>query len=501
MRPGPPTRGRAALARIAGAAVLMASTLASPLSAQDGGRATIRLDGRALLRVSALDTLPARERADRVERALERLADLTGPARASIEIDGRNQPVVSIAGIPLITVTPGDTIASGATETALAHAWSRVLADAVGDARARRSTPAARFATQVRGSVANAFARVADSALVIVPRVMAALLVLLGFWVLARGTRWLLRRFFRAFISDLTLESLVERTAYYTLWLLGAIVAVGALGLDPTTVATGLGLTGIALGFALKDVLSNFVSGLLILLLRPFRLGDQIVVGETEGTVERIELRATQIRTYDGRSALVPNAEVFTSRLINNTATPVRRGSVPIYLGYDANLPHALAVARDAAAAAAGVLPEPEASVRVRELTADDVIADVRFWTDSRRSDFLDTASAVRISVLNALVAAGVSPSPIRTCASSSTGRVTARPAKGVRRNGRSSPVRRAHRAHGRRGCPRRSVMRVSSGGALILSGTLLKPIPTLTYRRFPRGSSLSRAHPWGSVG
>ncbi len=62
---------------------------------------------------------------------------------------------------------------------------------------------------------------------------------------------------------------------------------------------TGLGLTGLALGFALKDIISNFVSGILILGLRPFEIGDEIVVGPTEGAVQRIELRATEIRTYD----------------------------------------------------------------------------------------------------------------------------------------------------------------------------------------------------------
>lgn len=73
-------------------------------------------------------------------------------------------------------------------------------------------------------------------------------------------------------------------------------------------------------------------------IVRSFRLGDQIVVGDTVGNVERIELRATQIRTYDGRAVIVPNAELLTSRIVNNTAAPVRRGSVELGLGYKADL-------------------------------------------------------------------------------------------------------------------------------------------------------------------
>src|SRR5690606_22039946 len=140
------------------------------------------------------------------------------------------------------------------------------------------------------------------------------------------AVRALMKKVVRRLANDLTVENLVRQVSYYAVWVLGIIVAASAFGLEPSTLATGLGLTSLALGFALKDILSNFVSGLLILTLRPFQLGDQIIIGETEGSVERIELRATQIRTYDGRRVLVPNAETFTSRVTNNTAAPIRRG-------------------------------------------------------------------------------------------------------------------------------------------------------------------------------
>ena len=139
------------------------------------------------------------------------------------------------------------------------------------------------------------------------------------------------RAIFRRIVDDLTVENLIKQVAYYAVWFVGIFVAADALGFEPQHVVTGLGLTSIALGFALKNILSNFVSGLLILFMRPFELGDQISIGETEGSVERIDLRATQIRTCDGRLALVPNADLFTSRIINNTASPCRlaRGPAP----------------------------------------------------------------------------------------------------------------------------------------------------------------------------
>ena len=181
-----------------------------------------------------------------------------------------------------------------------------------------------------------------------------------------------------------------------------------ALGFQPQTVFTGLGLAGLALGFALEDIISNFVSGLLILTLRPFELGDEIMVGETEGNVERIELRATHIRTYGGRLVLVPNAEVFTSRITNNTASPVRRAGVTLYLGYDVDLRRASDAAREAALRTPGVLQHPTPSVRVQELGPEDIGIEIRFWADSRRSDFVATQSAVRAALVDGLRRAGI---------------------------------------------------------------------------------------------
>jgi small-conductance mechanosensitive channel len=171
---------------------------------------------------------------------------------------------------------------------------------------------------------------------------------------------------------------------------------------------TGLGLTSLALGFALKDIISNFVSGILILGLRPFQIGDEIVVGETEGSVQRIRLRATEIKTYDGRLVLVPNAELFTSRVTNNTAAPVRRTSVEVPVAYGTDLARAERALLSAAEGVAEVLAAPEPSVRVRVLGTADMVLELRFWTDSRRADLLATTSVVRRRVVEAFSDAGL---------------------------------------------------------------------------------------------
>jgi small conductance mechanosensitive channel len=310
--------------------------------------------------------------------------------------------------VSIITITTADAQDNLTTVDALAIQWSQAIDAALKRATQRRLSPWGRFIAEVQASVETAFGRLVESAITIIPRAIAAVLVIGFFWAIAAFVRWIMRIIFRHIVEDLTVENLIKQVAYYAVWTLGFIVALDAFGFDPQTVATGLGLTSLALGFALKDILSNFISGILILILRPFELGDQIVVGETEGNVERIELRATQLRTYDGRVVLIPNGEVFTSRIINNTAAPIRRSSVELFIGYDSDLQQVVSVLKNAVQETEGVLDEPRVSVRIRELGQDDVVVETRFWTDSRRSDFVATTSAVRQATVAALKKSGI---------------------------------------------------------------------------------------------
>ena len=392
------------------ALVFMAMVPTTPAWAQDGV-ATVRLDGRALFRIGPTEELEARPRARQIERQLAAVLETPkGVTRARIsatetEDDGLQ---ISVAGRPLLVVSPSDAEANGQPIDRLARDWAAIIDKALVTAVQRRESDRGRFVTSVQASVETAFARLLESAINIIPRVLAALLVLLLFWGLAIAVRGMMKRLLSRFATDRTVENLVRQVSYYAIWLLGLMVAASAFGLEPSTLATGLGLTSLALGFALKDILSNFVSGLLILTLRPFQLGDQIIIGETEGSVERIELRATQIRTYDGRRVLVPNAETFTSRVTNNTAAPVRRGKVICMLNYGVYIPAVTMLMRDAAQQTPGVLATPEASVHLVELGESQLVFDVQFWCDSRRSDFVATASEVRKSLIAALRAAQV---------------------------------------------------------------------------------------------
>jgi small-conductance mechanosensitive channel len=125
--------------------------------------------------------------------------------------------------------------------------------------------------------------------------------------------------------ADTGVVLLLSRVYYYGILIFGIVTALGAAGLNVSALVTGLGLTGFALGFALKDVLSNLLSGIMLLLYRPFNIGDHIRMGEYEGRIETIRMRDTLVRAADGRLIVIPNTKLITEVVVNNTS--VRQGS------------------------------------------------------------------------------------------------------------------------------------------------------------------------------
>jgi small-conductance mechanosensitive channel len=260
---------------------------------------------------------------------------------------------------------------------------------------------------QVSSAVSQSFQRLIDAVVKVLPAVISAIIVLAVFWGLAT----VVRRIARAgaqYIDHRSVRLLVTQVPYYLVWMIGVIVTLDAAGVNLQAAVTALGLGSVAIGFALKDILSNLVSGILILAMHPFEIGDQIVIGDTEGTVEEIEFRATYIRTYDGRLVLVPNGEVFTSRITNNTASPLRRASVSVSLGYKENTGRALSTILDTVRSVPGVAATPPPSMRLKDLHPKYMQLEARFWTDSQRTNLMNAASAARAAILRALKEAGI---------------------------------------------------------------------------------------------
>lgn len=161
------------------------------------------------------------------------------------------------------------------------------------------------------------------------------------------------------------------------------IYALAQLGVRITPLLTAAGIGGVALAFAVKTIFENFLAGILLLLRRPFRPGDEVASGELEGTVEVVNLRAVVLRTYDGQRVYIPNGQVLGEPIINRTAFPVRRSELIVGIDYDADAERAARLLTEALRAEDGVLSNPAPEVFVSELSASSVDLCAYFWHPS----------------------------------------------------------------------------------------------------------------------
>lgn len=150
-----------------------------------------------------------------------------------------------------------------------------------------------------------------DEAILLVPRVTGVAVIIIVFYLFAKILKRMITRAAKRLNFDKNITSLLVRTSNITLIIFGLVTALGTLGIDVSALVAGLGLTGFALGFALKDSISNLLSGVLILLYRPFKVGDRIKISGYEGMVMSIDLRYTQLDSEGGK-VLIPNAKLFT---------------------------------------------------------------------------------------------------------------------------------------------------------------------------------------------
>jgi len=250
----------------------------------------------------------------------------------------------------------------------------------------------------VEGFVGS-FKHFGDRFIELLPNLLAALVFLALAVVLARLVRRGVEAGLRRTSTEAYVHLLVGKLAYFGTMLLGVVVALSIGGVNLGWVVGSLGLVTVALGFALQDILSNFVAGIVLLLEHPFTRGDQIAMDEVEGTVEDIRVRATQLRTPDGQQVLIPNKLLFTSVITNSTATMHRRVDVSLHV------PGAEVSSRlrerllNVAAGVEGVSDDPEPRLLVQNLDDDKIELLLWFWVDPRRHPELQR---VRSEVLEA---------------------------------------------------------------------------------------------------
>ncbi len=243
------------------------------------------------------------------------------------------------------------------------------------------------------------------------PSMGIALAVFAVFYVAGKVLRTTIRRLAMRRRRSQNLGLVLGRLTQGAMFILGVLVGCVIIfpNFTPASLLQFLGIGSVAIGFAFRDVLQNYLAGILLLLTEPFRIGDQIRFGSYEGTVEEIQTRATFIKTYDGRRVVIPNSELFTNSVVVNTAFEVRRLEYDVGIGYGDDIERAKALILEALRGVDGVLPEPAPDVLAMDLAASSVNLRVRWWIrPPRQHDALDARDQVLVAIKRALTDGGV---------------------------------------------------------------------------------------------
>ena len=238
-------------------------------------------------------------------------------------------------------------------------------------------------------------------------RVAAAIVVLIvGRWI-AKGLTNVLDRLMSKKDVDPTIISFVKSLTYVALLVFVVLAALGQLGIQTTSFIAVIGAAGLAIGLALQGSLSNFAAGFLMIIFRPFKVGDYIEGAGVAGTVESIQIFTTQLKTPDNKTVIVPNAKMTGDNITNYTMKGTRRVDMAFGIGYGDDIDKAKNILEDLVAQDDRILDDPPVKIAVVELADSSVNFVVRPWVKSE--DYWDVYFDLTENVKKRFDAEGVS--------------------------------------------------------------------------------------------
>ena len=242
------------------------------------------------------------------------------------------------------------------------------------------------------------------------PLIGVGIAVFLTFWLAASLTRRGIENYVEKRGEYSGAAIAFSRLAYIAIMLLGLLVAVTVAfpSITPASLFSALGIGGVAIGFAFKDIFQNLLAGILILVRQPFVVGDEITSGDFTGTVEKIETRATFIKTYDGKRIIVPNSQIYTEPVTVITAYQILRSEYDVGIGYGDDVAAARKLALEAVQDVEGVLSDPAPDVLLWDLAGSSQNLRVRWWTDPTRGNVVKVKDRVLEQVAKKLAGAGI---------------------------------------------------------------------------------------------
>ena len=244
--------------------------------------------------------------------------------------------------------------------------------------------------------------------------IAGAIVLLVVGWTVAGWIRRVIRRTLdRVPVLDETLKLFIANLVRYAVLIFVLIAVLNQFGVQTTSIIAVLAATGLAIGLALQGMLANVASGVMLLFLRPFNVGEYVEAGGIAGTVAEIGLFNTEIKTSAGPGLVVPNSKIWDGPITNFSRNPTRRFDIAVGIGYDDDIDGAMALLKGLLTGDDRVLDDPEPLVVVQELGDSAVIINLRAWT--RSGDYGATVWDLNKEIITELQATGYSiPFPQR---------------------------------------------------------------------------------------
>jgi len=251
------------------------------------------------------------------------------------------------------------------------------------------------------------------------PNFLVALFIIIVFFLLAKFFRKIVYRISAKLIKNQSVNDLLSTLTYMAVVFLGLFISLGVLNLDKTltSLLAGAGVLGLAIGFAAQEIAANFISGVFIAFREPYKIGDIIEVSDYKGTVTSVNLRTTNIRTFDGLEVFVPNRLLFSDPFINLTSTIDRRIDLSVGVSYGDKLGSVAEIIKSSLAEVSFRNKSKDIAVYFTEFGDSSVNLVVHIWIDYKQnSDFLQARHESIIQIKSAFDKNDIMiPFPIRT--------------------------------------------------------------------------------------
>lgn len=267
-------------------------------------------------------------------------------------------------------------------------------------------------------TIKNSVKELVSSTVKIFPALLTAIIILFLTRFAAQFVQRLAENIAKRTVSSKSLQFLMVKTASTVTWIFGILLAcvIAFPGLRLGDIIATLGLSSVAIGFAFQDIFKNFLAGILILLQQPFRIGDQIIVNDYEGTVDQIDIRTTKIITYGGERVVIPNSTVFTSVVQVRTAFDHRRTDLAVGVDYNTSLSEVSDILERTISQVEGVLDKPAPEIDLVAFGDSSIDFIIRYWTLPQQKQVRHAQTRAILIIKQAFDKANISiPYPIRT--------------------------------------------------------------------------------------